>query len=179
MVIQDIHIKRADKNDAALLSDLSNITFIETYRGSCPDNDLLSVMDSWFNEEAIGKELDDPDDLYYIAFVKGFPAGYMRLKEDNSEYPLEKKYKALQLKRIYLLKEYQSKKIGTSLMSFALQLAAEKNYELLWLGVWDGNERAKSFYQKWGFKDINHPYKFYVGNTIHTDRWMTRLIENG
>jgi ribosomal protein S18 acetylase RimI-like enzyme len=177
LVSPGIYIKRAGKDDAGVLSDLSNITFIETYRGSCPDNDLLTVMDNWFNEEAIAKELDDPDDLYYIAFSEGFPAGYMRLKEEDAEYPLEKKYKAIQLKRIYVLKEYQSKKIGAALMSFALQLAAEKNYELLWLGVWEGNEKARSFYDKWGFTDINYPYKFYVGNTIHTDRWMTRLIE--
>jgi diamine N-acetyltransferase len=177
LVAHRIHIKRADKNDASLLSDLSNITFIETYRGSCPDNDLLSVMDSWFNEEAIARELNDPDDLYYIAFAEGFPAGYMRLKEENSEYPLEKKYKALQLKRIYVLKEYQSKKIGAALMSFALKLATEKNYELLWLGVWEGNDKARAFYDRWGFTDINQPYKFYVGNTVHTDRWLTKLIE--
>ena len=177
MVTPDIHIKRADKNDAALLSDLSNITFIETYRGSCPDHDLLSVMDSWFNEQAISRELDDPDDFYYIAFADGFPAGYMRLKEESEDYPLEVEYKALQLKRIYVLKEYQSKKIGAALMSFALQLAADKDYELLWLGVWEGNDRARSFYDKWGFTDINRPYKFYVGETIHTDRWMTRMIE--
>lgn len=177
MVSPEINIIRADVAHAALLSDLSNITFIETYRGSCPDEDLLAVMNSWFNEEVIAKELQDPNDFYYIAFANGFPAGYMRLKEEYSEYPLDETYRAIQLKRIYVLKEFHSKKVGAALMQFALQFAAKKNYELLWLGVWEGNEKAKIFYQRWGFSYINQPYSFFVGNTVHTDRWMTKFIE--
>jgi GNAT superfamily N-acetyltransferase len=101
----------------------------------------------------------------------------MRLKEEYSEYPLAEKYKAIQLKRIYVLKEFHSKKIGAALMHFALQFATEKDYELLWLGVWEGNDKAKLFYRRWGFEYINQPYSFFVGNTVHTDRWMTKLIE--
>ena len=172
-----INIIRADKNDAQLLSDLSNITFIETYRGSSPDNDLIAFTDKYFNSEKISEEIENADDLYYLAFVDGFPAGYMRLKEAYDDYPLTTKYKAIHLKRIYVLKEFQSQKIGAALMNHALQVAAENNYELLWLGVWEGNEKAISFYKKWGFEDINQPHSFYVGNTVHTDRWMTKAIE--
>lgn len=177
MVINEIDIKRAGKNDAQLLSDLSNITFIETYRGSCADEDLTTLMDKWFKEEMIFKELQNPDDHYFIAFADGFPAGYMRLKEDYSEYPLEEKYKALQLKRIYVLKEYHDKKIGAALMNYALQLAAEKKYELIWLGVWGGNAKAKLFYKKWGFEDRGLAYEFTVGETRHTDYWLLKFIE--
>lgn len=177
MVTPEIHIKRATPEHAQLISDLSTITFIETYRGSCPDEDLMGFIDKYFNEEAINEELHDPEDLYYIAYADDFPAGYMRLKEQYDEYPLSKKMKAIQLKRIYVLKEFQSQKIGAALMSFALQMAAEKDYELLWLGVWEGNEKAKQFYEKWGFEDINIPYRFQVGDTIHTDWWLTKVIE--
>jgi GNAT superfamily N-acetyltransferase len=172
----EIKIKRAIAADAQLISDLSTVTFIETYRGSCSDDDTVDFIDKCFNVDDITKELNDPDDFYYIAFADGFPAGYMRLMEHYDDFPLTEKCKALQLKRIYLLKEFHSKKIGSALMSFALQLAAEKGYELVWLGVWEGNPDAKRFYERWGFTDINHPYSFYVGNTVHTDRWMTKAI---
>lgn len=172
-----INIKRATPGDAELLSDLSNITFIETYRGSCADEDLSDFIDKCFSEEAITKELEDENNFYYIAYADGFPAGYMRLNEDNTEYPFKRQYKALQLKRIYLLKEFQSKKIGSALMSYALQLAADKDYEILWLGVWEENENAKSFYAKWGFEDHGLPYSFQVGDTTHTDYWLMKFIE--
>lgn len=176
MVVEEINIIRADKNDAQLLSDLSNVTFIETYRGSCSDNDLIGFIDKCFNEDVIRQELEDPEDFYYIAFADGFPAGYMRLKEDNRDYPLEKKYKALQLKRLYVTKEYQGKKIGAALMNAAIQLAGENGYEILWLGVWEGNDKARSFYDKWGFEDPNLSYSFPVGETIHTDYWLIKFI---
>ncbi len=177
MVTPEINIKRADKNDAQLISDLSNITFIETYRGSCADKDLIAFMDNSFNEEAILRELEDNDDFYYIAFADGFPAGYMRLQEDSREYPFDKEYKALQLKRIYVLKEYHSKKIGAALMKYAIKLAKEKNYEILWLGVWEHNEKAKLFYKKWGFQGPGLPHIFTVGDTSHTDYWLIKFIE--
>ncbi len=126
MVNPEINIKRADKNDAQLLSDLSNITFIETYQDCGPDKDLIKFMDDNYSEQVIAEELQNPEDFYYIALINNFPAGYMRLGEDPLQYPLTKKYRAIHLKRIYVLKEYHSKKIGASLMSFALQLAAEK-----------------------------------------------------
>ena len=171
-----VEIKRAGTEDAQLLSDLSNITFIETYRDGAPDKELLAFMEECYSEEVIRKELQDPDDYYYIAYADGFPAGYMRLTEDEPNYPLQKKYRAIHLKRIYVLKEYHSKKIGAALMSFALQFAKEKNYDLVWLGVWEHNPKAMSFYKKWGFIDIDHPHEFYVGNTVHTDYWMIKFI---
>lgn len=171
-----VQIKRASVNEAELISDLSVVTFIQTYRGTCPDGDLNDFMDKYFNEDLIRTELEDENDFYFIAFADGFPAGYMRLKEEYDEFPLSEKCKAIHLKRIYVLKEYQSKKVGAALMSFALQFSADKNFELLWLGVWEGNEKAVSFYKKWDFKNIK-PYTFHVGNTIHTDYWMTKIIE--
>lgn len=176
MVKPEINISRAGPGDAQLVSDLSIVTYIETYRGSCPDHDLTAFIDRCFNEKVITEELKDPDDLYYIAFADGFPAGYIRIKEDENEYPLEVKHKALEVKRIYVLKEFHSKKIGAALMSYALELAAENNYKLLWLGVWEENERAKLFYEKLGFTDINQTYTFYVGNTAQTDRWLVKFI---
>lgn len=172
-----VEIKRAGKEDAQLLSDLSNATFIETYRGCCADEELLDFMDSFFNEEVITQELKNENDFYFIVYVDNFPAGYMRLIEEKEEYPLQKKHKAIHLKRIYVLKEYHSKKVGAALMSYALQFAANKGYELLWLGVWEHNDKAISFYKKWCFEDINKPHSFYVGGTIHTDRWMVKFIE--
>jgi ribosomal protein S18 acetylase RimI-like enzyme len=177
MVATSLKIKRAGIKDAQLVSDLSIITFIETYRGKCSDKDMNAFMDEYFNEKVIYKELEDPDDFYYIIYTEGFPAGYMRLAEDYEGYPLAKRYKALHLKRIYVLKEFHSKKLGSALMSYALQFAAQNNYELLWLGVWEHNNQAKLFYEKWGFEDRDLPYTFNVGEARYTDYWLMKFID--
>jgi GNAT superfamily N-acetyltransferase len=101
----------------------------------------------------------------------------MRLKENYLEYSAIKKYNALELKRIYVLKEYQSKKIGAALLSYALQFCLQKNYEVLWLGVWEHNEKAKLFYNKWGFVETGDTHDFPIGKTPQTDRWMIKFID--
>lgn len=177
MVTDVLNIIRADINDAQLISDLSNVTFIETYRGTCSDNDLLQFLDKYFSEEVIFKELQDENEFYFIAFVDGFAAGYIRLKEDYTNLPYMKKYKALEVKRIYVLEEYQSKKVGAALMMQALQVAAEKKYQVLWLGVWEGNEKARNFYNKFGFVDTELKGTFNIGSTTQTDHWLIKFIE--
>jgi len=111
------------------------------------------------------------------AFDDKEPAGYIRMKEEESDVALIKKYKAIELKRIYVLREYYNKKVGAALMSFALQFATENKFEAIWLGVWEHNERAKSFYKKWGFTDTGFTHNFPIGNTPQTDHWFMKLID--
>ena len=177
MVAPDINIKMAGNEDVQLLSDLSIATFIETYRGTCPDEDILDFTETYFNENIIADELDDKNDFYFIVFADGFPAGYMRLKEDYNHFPFPERYNAIELKRIYVLKEYQSKKVGVALMKYALEFAKEKGYEAMWLGVWEHNEKAKSFYKKWGFEDEGFTHIFQVGKTAQTDKWLIKFLK--
>ena len=81
------------------------------------------------------------------------------MKEEESEVIEIKKHRSIELKRIYVLKEFHSQKIGKA-DEFRLDFAAGKKYHLIWLGVWEHNERAKAFYKKFGFVDsgIKHPF---------------------
>jgi len=176
LAIPGINIKRATTGDADLISHLSRITFEDTFRGTCTDDDLQSFVAYAFSPAAVLDELKDEDDLYFIAWYNNVAAGYIRLKEDYTDYPAIKKYKALELKRIYVLKEYQDKKIGAALMAHALQLAKEKNYEVVWLGVWEHNYKAQSFYNKWGFTDTGDTHPFPIGNTPQTDHWLVKFL---
>ncbi len=61
-------------------------------------------------------------------------------------------------------------------MTYALQFASQKKYEVLWLGVWEHNEKAKSFYKKWGFADTGDTHDFPIGNTPQKDNWLIKFI---
>ena len=178
MVNQSVNIRRAIESDADLITHLSKITSEDTFRGTCTDEDLQTFVETIFSLSNTRGDLKNADDFYFIAFYNGIPVGYMRLKEDPTDYPSITKYKALELKRIYVLKEYHSQKIGAALMSFALDFASEKNYEVIWLGVWEHNERAKSFYKKWGFTDTGDKHNFPIGNTDQTDHWLIKFIRS-
>ena len=178
MVEGDLHIRRAVTDDAQLLSALSAVTFFDTFNGSCTDEDIQQFIETCFNPGQVYKELQDTDDFYFIAFINDEPAGYIRLKEEESDVIEIKKHRNIELKRIYVLKEYHSQKIGAKLMTFALDFAAEKNYELIWLGVWEHNEKAKAFYKKFGFEDSGVTHLFPIGNTPQIDNWLVKFIKN-
>lgn len=177
MVKQVLHIRRAVADDAKLIAELSAITFFDTFKGTCADDDMQGFIKDYFSIEQVEKELQDNDDFYFIAFINGNPAGYIRMKEEVSDVEIINRHKGIELKRIYVLKEYHSKKIGAALMNFALDFATEKNYELIWLGVWEHNERARAFYNKFGFEDSGVMHPFPIGNTPQTDVWLYRFIE--
>ena len=172
----EISIRRATLNDASLLSQLSTITFLDTFRGTCTDEEIEKFVVDCFSTGKIYKELQEENDFYFIAFINSIAAGYIRMKEEDSEVTEIKKYRAIELKRIYVLKEYHSKKAGAALMKFALEFADKNNYEAMFLGVWEHNERAKAFYKKWGFTDTYSTHNFPIGNTPQTDNWMIKLI---
>ena len=161
-----------------MLSALSAVTFFDTFNGTCTDEDIQEFIESCFNQGQVFKELQDTDDFYFIAFINEEAVGYIRLKEDESGIAEFKKHRGIELKRIYVLKEFHSQKIGARLMTFALDFAAEKNYELIWLGVWEHNEKAKVFYKKFGFEDSNYKHPFPIKTTPQTDNWLIKFIKN-
>ena len=163
--------------DAGLLSQLSSVTFFDTFKDTSTDEDMQEFIARCFNIEQVTNELNDKDDFYFIAFLNQDPVGYIRLKEDISDVEKMDQYKAIELKRIYILKEFHSQKIGAQLMTFALDFAAEKNYKLIWLGVWEHNEKAKAFYAKFGFEDSGETHDFPIGQTPQTDHWLFKFIE--
>lgn len=176
MVDQKLHIRRAAIEDINLLSELGAVTFFDTFTGTCTKDDMQNFIEEYFNEKQVCKELQDPNDFYFIAFIDDIAAGYIRMKDERSDVEIIKTKKGIELKRIYVLKAYHSKKIGAALMKFALGFAADNGYELLWLGVWECNERAINFYKKFGFEDTGFQHPFPIGNTPQTDNWMIKTL---
>lgn len=176
MVEDSINIRRASQADAKILTEISALTFFDTFKDTCTKEDMDGFIEEYFNIDQLISELQNPNDFYFIAFFDDRAVGYLRLKEDKSDVAIIANHKAIELKRIYVLKEFISKKIGASLMKFALNFAEESNYEIIWLGVWEHNERAKRFYQKFGFEDTGVQHPFPIGSTPQTDNWMYRFV---
>ena len=172
----EVTIRRATLKDAEALSALSGQTFFDTFTGTCTDEDMQQFLQEYFNLGQVKKELADENDFYFFAEVDGVVAGYIRMMEDYSNFNLMKKWKALELKRIYVDKPFQGKGIAQLLMDFVENFAKENKYEVVWLGVWEHNLRAKRFYEKNGFTDSGYTHGFPIGNTPQTDNWLWKFL---
>ncbi|MFY7963478.1 MAG: GNAT family N-acetyltransferase [Chitinophagaceae bacterium] len=169
-------IRRVVLEDAETLSKLGADTFFDTFTGTCTDEDMSNFLADYFNIEQVKKELSDADDFFYFAEVDGRAVGYLRIKEDYKSFETMKQWKALELKRLYISKDFHGKGVAQALTNLAFDFAKENSYEVIWLGVWEHNYRAQRFYQKMGFEDSGHSHDFPIGNTPQTDFWYWKFL---
>lgn len=172
----EIAIRRATMADAYSLSTVASQTFYDTFTGTCTEQDMQSFLEEYFNLKQVHAELSNEHDFYYLAESAGNVIGYLRFMEDYRNLPLMKEWKAMELKRIYVSKEFHGKGVAQQLMDFAIQYAANNQYEVIWLGVWEHNVRAQRFYKKYGFVNSGHTHDFPIGRTPQTDFWMWKFL---
>ena len=172
----EVTIRRATLKDAATLSALSKQTFFYTFTGTCTEADMEQFLEDYFNLDQVKSELRNENDFFFFAEIDGIPAGYIRMMEDYSNFELMKKWKALELKRIYVDKKFHGKGVAKDLINFVEAFARENKYEVVWLGVWEHNLRAKRFYEKNGFTDSGYMHNFPIGDTPQYDNWLWKVL---
>lgn len=172
--MSDIIIQPATVKDAALIADLSRKTFYETFAPHNTKEDMDMFMKEQFSKERLMTQVNWPGNLFYIAYVNQEPAGYVRLLEGPNP-PALGKVAAIEIARIYAVSTAIGKGIGSALMQHSLQVAQERKKKMIWLGVWEKNQRAIDFYIKWGFEKFGQ-HDFVLGKDVQTDWLMKRPI---
>ncbi len=81
----------------------------------------------------------------------------------------------MQLDRIYVLASRYGQGEGAALMQQALDEGRRLGCATLWLSVWDQNQRALAFYEKWGFAHVGTK-PFLFGGVMYEDPVMARVL---
>ncbi|WP_286677870.1 N-acetyltransferase [Candidatus Aquicultor secundus] len=81
----------------------------------------------------------------------------------------------MELERLYLLHDSIGRGLGSALMSECIEESRRSARKSMWLQVWERNERAIGFYEKWGFKGVGVRSK-ELGNSTGKDLVMAREI---
>ncbi len=169
-------IRLAEIEDAELLAKIGWQAFDEAFAdhpANHPD-DMRIYMNEAFSARTIANELQDEKTVYLLAEIEDEAAGYAKLKFDSREDCVASG-KTLELCRLYALDKFIGKGIGKSLMLDFLKIAAEKNCDVAWLGVWEFNFRAQKFYEKFGFEKCGE-HVFQLGNDPQIDWVMQKKI---
>lgn len=169
-IMQEIEIKEIGLADVEMLQIIAKQTFLEAFSDSNSAENMQQYLNEGFTLSKLSAELKNPDSIFYFAKANGEVVGYLKLNFGNAQTDL-KDPKALEIERIYVIKTFYGKKIGQQFYHKALQVAKEKGVEYIWLGVWEHNLRALSFYQKNGFIEIA-THDFWLGDDKQTDKLM-------
>jgi hypothetical protein len=73
---------------------------LDTFRDTCTDEEIEQFVADCFSTGEVYKELQDENDFYFIAFINNVAAGYIRMKEAQSDVTEIKKYSSIELKRM-------------------------------------------------------------------------------
>lgn len=165
-----IEIKRATLNDINHLQKISKQTFFETFSAVNTEQNMNKYLEEALSVEKLTAELQSANAAFYFAVLDDHIIGYLKLNFGQSQTKL-KDDKALEIERIYVLKKYHGKKVGQLLYEAAIQIAKQKRADYVWLGVWEENLRAISFYKKNGFVEFDK-HIFKLGNDAQTDIMM-------
>ena len=145
-----IEIHPAKPSDAAVLSELSRRTFIETFAEFNSPENMNIYLNEAFSEEKQLAEIEDRKRQIYIAWNTKEAIGFFHLFHDSADAAV-KGDNPIELLRLYVVSAWHGKGVAEALMNHCLELCRQGGYKTLWLGVWESNFRAQTFYRKYSF----------------------------
>jgi GNAT superfamily N-acetyltransferase len=158
--------------DAKAIDHIYRTGFCDTFAHLYDPKDLQTFL-SEFSLERWREELCDPSYAFRLAEGGGAPFGYIKLGPIS--LPVEPVVPAIELKQLYLLKEWHGKGAADALMEWALGEAERRGARELYLSVYTENWRARRFYERFGFV-FHAPYVFMVGDHPDEDMIMRREL---
>jgi GNAT superfamily N-acetyltransferase len=170
-------IRRGNLNDVLLLQEIGIKTFDDTFGNTCTKEDMRGVLDLYFNSAQLELELQDENDNFFFFEEDEIVKGYMRINaKHDCPLALFQNKKSIELVRLYVLKEFHGTGVANGLMDFAIDFARRKDFNVMYLSVWEYNFRARGFYEKHGFLNSGIENDFPLGSTPQTDYWFVKEL---
>lgn len=160
-------LRPATLEDGPTLAELGAQTFRETFETICSSEDLAGFLAQAYGDAIQRTELSDPSRPALVLEIDGVPAGFVQLRLGHRE-PCIAGTRPVELQRIYVLRQAQGGGHGAALMAAALERARAWGADVVWLGVWEHNDRALTFYARHGFR-VAGDHIFKIGQQVDRD----------
>ncbi len=170
----NVTLRRGEPRDAAALAELGARTFSDTFLAENDPDDIAAFLRDTFSPEKQASELADAATTYLVAEVDGALVGYAMLQRGPAPEcvgggsPIE-------IGRLYVAREQLGRGVGEALMARCVEDARIAGHDTIWLGVWERNQRAIRFYERWGFRRVGE-HVFVVGKDPQNDLLYARSL---
>lgn len=171
----EIKIEQINHSHIEALQQIGRQTFSETFAESNSAENMSKYLEEAYSFEKLNEEINNPNSFFYFAMLDEKVIGYLKLNMGVSQTELQDK-NAIEIERIYVLKDFHGKKVGQLLFDKAIKIAKEQQVAYVWLGVWEENKRALQFYTKNGFVEFDQ-HIFVLGNEAQTDIMMKLALK--
>jgi len=168
--MRKIEILKVTMDEIEKLQKIGRQTFFETFAEANTEENMQKYLSENFSLSKLESELNNPYSEFYFASMNKDVIGYLKINFEKAQTEIIVT-NAIEIERIYVLKEFHGKQVGQVLYNKAMEVAKRKRVDILWLGVWEKNPRAINFYKKNGFEEFDK-HIFRLGNDEQTDIMM-------
>lgn len=169
-----IVIRNAEPRDSAALSDLARRIYIDTFGATDNPEDQRLFLSNTYTPEKQRQEICDSKMVTILVECDGVLGAYAQLRPGHTLDCIEGPA-PLEIMRFYVEKSFHGQGVAQKLMAEIEEIARGTGARTLWLGVWEHNERAKTFYRKLGFREVGKK-DFHVGTDRQTDLVFERPL---
>ncbi len=149
----EIIFRKCTENDIDDLVKVSQQFYPEHYTHIWKNNEPSYYINLSFTQNAFVEDLKTPNIIYFLIEKENSTLGLLKIRKDEEVHHFSKA-EALQIEKIYLLKQSTGLGIGKNGMDFVKDYAINLNKKAIWLDVMTTSP-ALTFYQKIGFNTIS------------------------
>ncbi len=153
-----INIRLALPEDAAVLSELAQITWHEHYPSIISLEQIEYMLERFHAEEVLKNQIEQSIQYYHLVYDSETPIGFFSWTKEDIELA--------KLQKLYLLQNVQGKGWGKLILDYLRKMLKEKGFKNLQLNVNRANP-TYHWYLKQGFvvvEEVDIPMDKFVLN---------------
>ena len=142
-------IRNAQQNDSDSLSELAILTYTDAFGHTFSETDLAAHLQKHLSPSNFARILKE--EVVLLAELEGQLIGYVQFGavDSASPHPTDQ-----ELRRLYVLSEFQNQGVGNALMETALSHPHMSRAANIYLDVWEHNPGAQRLYRSYGFEVV-------------------------
>ena len=167
-------ILKSDVTDLPELLNMAQKAFVQAFTAKNKPENVKAYSQEAFTMDQFQSEYQTQGSTFFKLVSGTQIIGYTKVNLTPAQTDLHDP-ESLEVARLYLLDEFIGLGLGKMLLEQAIDFAKQNQKKYIWLGVWEHNSRAISFYERNGFEKFSsHPFPF--GDEVQTDWLMRKLI---
>jgi diamine N-acetyltransferase len=169
-----VEIRVADEGDVPGLAELGERAFLAAFGPTNEPEPIEAYVAEAFSVATLAAQVADRASTWLIATDDEVLVGFAHLERGDAPAEVGG-HQPVQLVRLYSEPRRIGTGVGAALMRSSIDRAVEAGHDMLWLGVWEHNDAAIRFYQRWGFEQVG-TVAFRLGDEDQTDLVLARRL---